>query len=146
LSLNFTVEHESRAPIKGGASGTPGRIWGYWGRLKVEPYYHLSGSYRATCAWLADKAWKADPHRRDNRMSCTVEISFRSVPTTVVARRNEGSLIAQGLIKVPPGKDTLFSHGSTRRLAIVGGSGSFVGRRGTIDLGGAPQISVSLVA
>jgi hypothetical protein len=144
LSLSFNVDHQGRTAIKGGKPGTAGRTWGYWGRLTGTNGYGLSGSYRATCVWLADKDWNARPDQRDNRMSCTVEMSFRSVPTTVVAKRNGGSLVAQGLIKRPHDKGFLVGEGSPRRIAIVGGSGSFVGRSGSLDLHGTSTIGVSL--
>jgi hypothetical protein len=145
LSLNFNVDRQGRTAIKGGQPGTSGRTWGYWGRLTGTDGYGLSGSYRATCVWLADKAWKTDPDRRDNRMSCTVEMSFRSVRTTITAVRNSGSLVAQGLVRRPHDKKFLVSEGSPRRIAIVGGDGSFVGRRGTLDLSGTSTLAVSFV-
>jgi len=145
-TLTFKADLEARAPIKGGKPGTPGRTWGYWGRLTSTDSYALSGSYRATCVWLANSAWAADPKKRDSRMSCTLVMSFRA-DSSPPGTPNGGSLVAQGLIRRPKHKDTLFKSGSARQLAIVGGTGRFLGRLGSVDLGGAPDnISVSLVA
>jgi hypothetical protein len=153
VSFHLTADREDRVPIKGGKPGTAGRTAGYWGRLTSMDYkasgsYNLSGSYQATCVGLANRVWGNHPERgdRDNRMSCTVVMSFSANPAPPAAP-NGGSLVVQGLVVRPPDKDTLFKHSSTRKLAVVGGTGRFLGRRGSLDLAGAPHdIKVSLLS
>ena len=139
-AVNLTVQREHYAVIVGGPPGKPGRLWGYWGRFTgtVE-----SGSYRATCAWLADRSWGANPTKRDRRYLCSVVLSFR-------ARANPpgsplgGSLVAQGLIDRPHAPAGLFAKSSDRPLAITGGAGRYAGRHGSATLGGG-KIAIVLL-
>jgi hypothetical protein len=138
-----TPGYQHRAPIKGGEPGTPGRTWGYWGRLdgiqnKNPLNTPTSGSYRATCVWLADLMWASDPKKRDNRMLCTVLLSFHALPTSSPYVPNGGSVVLQGLVKRPPKKETLFANPSARLLAITGGTGPFKEARGFAELSKAP--------
>jgi hypothetical protein len=145
-----TPGYQHRAPIKGGEPGTPGRTWGYWGRLDAipgnPPDIPRSGSYRATCVWLADLMWKSDPKKRDNRMLCTVLLSFHAMPTSSPYVPNGGSVVLQGLVKRPPKKETLFAHPSARLLAITGATGAFKAARGGFaELSHAPtEIKITL--
>jgi hypothetical protein len=138
-----TSGYQHRAPIKGGEPGTPGRTWGYWGRLTGINGTPMSGSYRATCAWLADLNWGNRPKQRDSRMLCTVLLSFRAIPASPYDP-NGGSLVLQGLVKRPPKKETLFANPSKRKLAITGGTGPFNAARGFADFSKAPtQIKIT---
>ena len=65
-----------------GPPGQPGRTWGYWGSFAG----WRPGSYRATCAWLADPTWGTTHGRRDNRVLCTVLLSFCSGPVASASR------------------------------------------------------------
>jgi len=145
VTLTFKADQEHRAPIKGGDPGLAGRTWGYWGRLTSLDAYQVSGSYRATCVWLANPTWGSRPKQRDSRMDCTVLMSFRA-SAAPIATPNGGTMVAQGLVRRPANKENLFARSSSRQVAIVGGTGRFLGRRGSMDLRSAPtKITVSLV-
>jgi hypothetical protein len=138
-------DQQHRAPIEGGDPGKPGRTWGYWGKLAGVMGTTRSGNYRATCSWLADSDWGDRPKQRDSRMLCTVLFSFRALPAPSYVR-NGGGLVAQGLVRRPPGKETLFAHPSTRKLAITGGTGPYSGARGYADFADAPaSIKITLL-
>jgi hypothetical protein len=131
--VTFRPTDEHHAVIRAGRPGEAGRTWGYWGKLTLPASGARWGSYRATCSWLADQAWKDHPTRRDNRCLCTVILSFP---------QDNGSLVAQGLVRLPRGTDGLFAGasqpGGTRRpepLAITGGTGLYESMRGYVDLG-----------
>jgi hypothetical protein len=126
--------------IKGGEPGKAGRTWAYWGKFTGSE----SGSYRATCVWLGDMSW-------DNRLMCTVLLSFRARPGGV-NEPNGGGLVAQGLVSRPHKPDAvykpdgLFKHPSKRQLAIMGGTGPYKGMWGYASLRGAPgNISIQLI-
>jgi hypothetical protein len=137
--LYFKPDQGHRAPIKGGEPGEAGRTWGYWGKLiGISTNPALSGSYRATCTWLANLGWGNRPKQRDSRMLCTVLLSFQAIPAAPYTP-NGGSLVAQGLVKRPPKKENLLAHPSTRKLAITGGTGPYSLARGYADFGKAPM-------
>jgi hypothetical protein len=118
-----------RIVIKDGPPRAAGRSWGFWGTVEGD----RSGSYRATCVWLANDHW-GPGDAVDNRMTCTLVLSFRAQQPAGPGIRNGGSLVAQGLINRPPGTSPLFLQASQRRLAITGGTGPFESGRGYIDL------------
>jgi hypothetical protein len=131
-SLNLTPGQEGRVAIKGGAPGTPGRMWGYWGKFTGME----TGSYRATCVWLADMSWGPGV-MRDSRLLCTIVLSFRA-RSGGVNEPNGGGLVMEGLVRKPPGKDGLFEHPSDRQLAITGATGPYKGMWGHANLRAAP--------
>jgi hypothetical protein len=137
--VNLTVQTEHYAVMVPGPPGKAGRLWGYWGRFTGTE----SGSYRGTCAWLADPSWGLDPTKRDWRYLCTVVLSFRAraqPPGPPIG----GSLIAQGLINRPHAPDGLFAQSSDRPVAITGGAGRYKGRYGWATLNGG-TINIVLV-
>jgi hypothetical protein len=136
-ALTLTADHEDRAVLVPGAPGRPDRSVGYWGKLSGD----MPGSYTATCVWLADTHWNASSNKQDNRMFCTILLSFRLQhrgPTDP----NGGGLVLQGLVKRPPAGHNLFENPSNRQLAIAGGSGPYKQARGFANLKGAPTIMV----
>jgi hypothetical protein len=126
---------EGRAVMVGGPHGHAGRTVGYWGQFSGD----RSGSYRATCVWLADR----DAVPRDSRLMCTIVFSFRAGPGGA-GTPNGGTLVAQGLVLRPKNKDNLFTRGSRRpvpstplprrTLPITGASGYFRGQQGVIAI------------
>lgn len=137
LTLHVPPTGEHHAVIVPGPPGQPGRSWGYWGRFTG----WRPGSYRATCAWLADPTWGTTHGRRDNRVLCTVLLSFCSGPGGL-GQPNGGSLVLHGLVTRPGVHENLFEDRSTRRLALIGGTGVFSRATGTADLTTAHQITV----
>lgn len=158
-AFKLNAEAEQHATLSAAAPGQ-GRLWGYWGKLARPTVHNPSGypwgSYRATCAWLADGSWGADPtkHDRDNRLFCTVVLSHRYGPGGRSAPHG-GSIVAQGLMRMPADDQGLFvrahecssakkpQHVSKcwpRRLAITGGTGAYEGLGGHIDLSIAGRI------
>jgi hypothetical protein len=127
--VNLTFQQERYAVIVPGPPGKAGRVWGYWGRFTGTE----SGSYRATCVWLANKSWATDPKKRDRRYFCSVVLSFRARPNPPGPDLG-GTLIAQGLINRPRAPAGLFARGSDRPLAITGGAGRYAGRQGSATL------------
>jgi hypothetical protein len=100
-----------------------------------------SGSYRATCVWLANHHWGSHD-AVDNRMTCQLLLSFKALSTGGPGIRNGGSIVAQGLINRPSGTTGLFQRPSPRRLAITGGTGPYESSRGFIDLRAADLLDV----
>jgi hypothetical protein len=135
FEITITPETEGRAVMVGGPHGHAGRTVGYWGQFSGD----RSGSYRATCVWLADP--NAVP--RDSRVMCTIVLSFRAGPGGA-GTPNGGTLVAQGLMLRPEGKRNLFTRGSRRptpstplprrTLPITGASGYFRGQQGVIAI------------
>jgi hypothetical protein len=161
LPLTLKAKDEKHAML---AEASPGgaRMWGYWGKL-TKPTFHNPagydwGSYRATCSWLADPTWGPHPqnHYRDDRLLCTVVLSHRHGPGGKTAPHG-GSLIAEGLLKMPKAADGLFVRAhecssakkarllpscGPRTLAITGGTGVFEGVLGHVDLTKANKLSL----
>ena len=133
FAITITPHTEGRAVMVGGPHGHAGRTVGYWGQFSG----NRSGSYRATCVWLADP----DAVPRDSRLMCTIVLSFRAGPGGAGAP-NGGTLVAQGLMLRPMDKGYLFTRGSRRpvpsaplprrTLPITGASGYFRGQQGVI--------------
>lgn len=121
----------------GGGPWNAGRTLGYWGKFTGSE----TGSYRATCIWLADKKW---PHskKQDNRLFCTILLGFEAGPPGT-QDPNASGLVLQGLVKRPPVNDVLFEYGSTRQLAITGGTGDYKGAQGVADIQVLRKIVIS---
>jgi hypothetical protein len=113
-----------------------GRTVGYWGKFTgVE-----TGSYRATCVWLADPTWPSSTtHKQDNRFDCNIVLSFRGSG----GNTDGGGLVLQGLVKRPPANHVLFDYASPRQLAITGGTGDYQGAQGWADIQTAGKIRLS---
>jgi hypothetical protein len=161
LPLTLKAKDEDHAML-GEASPGGARLWGYWGKL-TKPTFHNPagydwGSYRATCAWLAEPSWGAHPekHYRDNRLFCTVVLSHRHGPGGRTTPHG-GSLVAEGLVRMPEATEGLFvrAHECSssrqarllpkcwpRTLAITGGTGDFEGVLGHVDLTKANKLSL----
>jgi hypothetical protein len=157
--LDLKAKDEGQAVLVAGGPGQ-GRVWGYWGKLtKPTPADlagHKWGSYRATCTWLADSSWSGDQNKRDNRFLCTIVLSHRHGPGGH-GLPHGGSLVAQGLVKLPKASDGLFvrahecSSARTRwlaacrprMLAITGGTGEYEGVEGHVDLSVDGYISIA---
>jgi hypothetical protein len=152
--FDLKAESEGHAVLAPGGPGQA-RMWGYWGKL-VKPTvanpHHKWGSYRATCAWLADDA---GPGQRDNRFLCTIVLSHRHGPGGAGAQHG-GSLVAQGLVVLPKLSDGLFVRAhecssartqwlpqcGPRKLAITGGTGEYEGVPGHLDLSTTGYIAI----
>src|SRR5829696_115462 len=124
--VTLTVQSERRAPIVGGEPGMEGRTIGYWGTFTFpdeSPQGDGRGSYRATCSWLASHdGWsESNPNKRDNRILCTIVLSFRATGGAVDPLGT--TLVAQGLMLRPREKHGLFTRPSARRLPITGATG-----------------------
>jgi hypothetical protein len=143
ISLPLTPSQERSVPLIRGKPGVPGRTWAYWGRFTspdTPTTRGESGSYRATCIWLANVAWKTNPAKRDPRLSCTLVLSFRACTRTGGAfARNGGTLVLHGLVKRPKKGVGLLAGKSPRLLAIAGGTGAFDGALGSAALTGSPH-------
>jgi hypothetical protein len=151
LSLQPTDEHYVEIVQHG--AGEPGRMWGYWGKLSKTTSANPTGrwgSYRATCVWIADSSWTAnEPTKRDNRFFCTVILSFRTL-AGVPGAPHGGSIVAQGLMRLPHVNSGLFadaSHpGGMRRppkLAITGATGPYKSVvQGHVDVSSAGFIAI----
>jgi hypothetical protein len=142
-SVNLKVSAEGRAPIVGGEPGAEGRTIGYWGKLST-----LSGApaarYRATCSWLAaHDGWNHDPNKRDNRILCTIVLSFRA---TGGAAAVGTTVVAQGLMLRPEGKKGLFTRAWERRLPITGATGDYHRAEGEIYAKPNDEIRVEIYA
>jgi hypothetical protein len=130
------ADHEQTYPATPGP-WTRGRTVAYWGRFKQQSGSApsmVTGSYRATCIWLAARYWPNSPtHRQDNRLSCTIVLGFRPLDGKL------SSLILQGLVKRPALDDELlddelFSEGFKRDLAVTGGTGKYSAAHGVADI------------
>jgi hypothetical protein len=131
------ADHEQIYPATPGP-WTRGRTVAYWGRFKQQSgsaSSMVTGSYRATCIWLAARYWPNSPtHRQDNRLSCTIVLGFTPLGGQL------SSLILQGLVKRPAldtqlsDDDELFSEGFKRDLAVTGGTGKYKAAHGVADI------------
>jgi hypothetical protein len=130
LNLDPVAGSERHVVMDDRGPGEAGRTWGYWGRFTGTE----TGSYRATCAWLAESHWGDDPKpdNRDNRLLCTVVFAFRFRAGST-AHSDGGSIVAHGLVKLPHGDAALFARSSWRRLAVTGGTAQYAGRAGSVD-------------
>jgi hypothetical protein len=133
FSLAVTPEGPGVVTFPGGPKKA-GRTVGYWGWLAG----HRTGSYRATCVWLATPTWPHSQHKQDNRFACTIFLNF--VSTT--PNKDGGGLVLQGLVRRPKTGETLFDYPSRRELAITGGTGEYQGAQGWADLQTAKSIRV----
>jgi hypothetical protein len=141
--LALVPASEDSVVIRDGGQGEAGRTWGYWGRFTGSK----TGSYKATCSWLAASHWGTDPNpnNRDHRLFCTIVFAFRKQAGDP-AHSDGGSLVAQGLVKLPGANGKLFARRSWRKLAITGGTAPYVGRQGFVDRRGADgKIVITLV-
>jgi hypothetical protein len=110
-----------------GGPNNAGRTVGYWGDLSGSK----TGSYRATCVWLANPRWPhSQKHKQDNRFACTIFLNF----WTPTANQDGGGLVLQGLVRRPKAGETLFEYPSNRQLAVTGGTGDYQGAQGWADL------------
>jgi hypothetical protein len=129
--VTLNVNSERRVPIVGGEPGVEGRTVGYWGKFTFALDTMRTGSYRATCSWLApQEGWTGNTAKRDNRILCTLVLSFRAIGGA--ADPLGTTLIAQGLMLRPKHKEGLFTRASDRRLPITGASGLYKGKQGVV--------------
>ena len=123
LQVTSTKAHRVEIPPGAGGPWHAGRTLGYWGKF-TRPMTSETGSYRATCTWLANKKWPNSP-KQDPRFLCTVVLAFVKPPA-----QDPNGLVLQGLVRRPVGNGDLFQDGSTRPLVITGGTGIYRGAYG----------------
>ena len=143
--IDLTVKSEDRAPIVSGDPGAEGRTIGYWGKFVFTLDPQRTGSYRATCSWLApQEGWTGNSSKRDNRIFCTIVLSFRAIGAA--ADPLGTTMVAQGLMLRPKHKDGLFTRPSQRRLPITGATGSYGSTTGVIYAKAVRMIRIDLDA
>jgi hypothetical protein len=128
LDLTHGTGHRVQIYPAGPGAWKPGRTLGYWGRFTGNE----TGSWRATCIWLADQKWP-NSKKQDNRLFCTVILSFRA-GLAGAPDPNASGLVLQGLVKRPPANGVIFEYPSNRQLAITGGTGKYKGAQGYADI------------
>jgi hypothetical protein len=130
LSLQDTAAHRTEIYPRKNGRWIHGRTFGYWGTFTA--IGTPGGSYRATCLWLANTKWP-NIAKQDNRLSCTVVISFQDGPLSPLNPHASG-FVLQGLVKRPVGKEHLFARPSMRQLVVTGGTGWYAGAYGYAEL------------
>jgi hypothetical protein len=138
VDLRVTSGEARKAEIPPGGGGPwhAGRTMGYWGKF-TGLLTSETGSYRATCTWLANKKWPTSP-KQDPRFLCTVVLAFVTPPG-----RDPDGMVLQGLVRRPAGNGNLFEYGSARQLVITGGTGIYRGAYGVANIQQSWMISIS---
>jgi hypothetical protein len=142
--LPAETDHFPRHP----APWTAGRTVSYWGKFTDKsPSMNprpVTGSYRATCMWLAEPFWPtSQKHKQDKRLSCTIVMAFNaasSPPWTPGAELD--AFVLQGLVRRPRLDNELFGTRYLRDLVVVGGTGKYKGAQGYADIKTAWKISI----
>jgi hypothetical protein len=102
-------------------ANTPNEVREYVGQITNQE----SGDYRAVCTGLG-------LFTNDHTLDCSI-----------VLRMGGGSVIVQGLVASPEGGDELLGQ-SAGHLAVTGGTHSYNGKRGYLDLMSPTAASLSL--